>query len=100
MKAANKTILFTKTQDGAKVDLRPVAVFANDEAARPFAVAVMTAYKTSDLVKLKELGMDHIISGDKVAPGLRFTRVTVPYAPEVLTATEDPFAEPPEQPAK
>jgi hypothetical protein len=94
MKASNKTILYTITGVGATSKRTPVAIFADENKCRPFAVAVMEAAKRGDVAEVKALNMGHLVTEEgTIAVGLRFQRVTLPYEPEVTSAADDPFAD-------
>lgn len=94
MKASSKTILFTKVQHGGKTTEMPIAVFPDENACRPLAVAIMTAHKAGEVETLRQLGAGHLVNDEgRVAPNLRFARVTVPYSPDYSAASEDPFAD-------
>lgn len=92
MKPATRTILYTKHREGTRTVQQPVAVFPNSDAARGYAIAGMEAHKAANAARLKELGLTHLVGeNDAIHPGLTFARVTVPYAPDPVSAADDPF---------
>lgn len=94
MRSTSKTVLYTITGVGATSKKTPVAIFANWDKCRPFAVHVMNLHKAGDVEALKALELGHLVTEEgKVAEKLRFTRVTLPYEPELASADVDPFAE-------
>lgn len=95
MKANSKTILYVKHKDGTKLVSAPHSIWADENKCRPYAVAVMTAYKAGDVETLRKLNMVMLINEDNtLKPGLIFARVTVPYEPELPVIDDDPFADP------
>jgi hypothetical protein len=93
VKAASKTILYTITGAGATSKMTPIAIFADENKCRPYAVAVMTTYKRNDVEEIGKLGLKHLVTEDgTLAKGLRFHRVTLPYEPALQDNSEDPFA--------
>jgi hypothetical protein len=93
VKAASKTILYTITGAGATSKMTPIAVFASENACRPYAVAVMTTYKRGDADEIGKLGLKHLLTEEgTLKEGLRFHRVTLPYEPMLADTSEDPFA--------
>lgn len=90
-----KVILFSRIVDGKNVLQWPTAVFNKHEDARTFATLLGMAHKTGDVETAKSMDVHTKVTEDgKLAPGLRFSIVEVPYAPAAKLAESDMFDEP------
>lgn len=93
MKAATKTILFSRVTVGKAVKRHPVAVFSREADAKAFAVLLNTAHKTGNVEMAKQLDAATVLNEDgTLADGLKFDLATVPYAPTLSESGEDLFA--------
>jgi hypothetical protein len=92
MRSTSKTVLYTITGHGAVTKRVPIGVFPTEDRCRPYAVHVMTLARSGDAQGLKDIGLGHLVTDlGEVARDLRFTRVTLPYDPQVATDDVDPF---------
>lgn len=93
MKAATKTILFSRITVGKATHQHPVAVFSREADAKAYAVLINTAHKTGNVEMAKSLDAQTMMADDGTLAGtLRFALVTVPYAPTLAESGEDLFA--------
>ena len=94
MKAANKTILYSRVTIDKRVHNHPIAVFANEADAAAYAMLIMTAHKSGNAEMAKQLDSKTALAEDgTLIPGIKFSRVTVPYAPTLATSGDDLFAD-------
>lgn len=94
MKAATKTILFGKVTQDKVHYVWPIGVFTNDKTAKAFAIVLMGAHKTGDVVTAKALDPDTRLDADgKLVPGFKMSIKIATYEPELPAADVDPFAD-------
>lgn len=90
MKAASKSVLFTRVVIDKHPRLWPVAVFATSSKAQAFYVALKAAWATGDPVKVKALDPSVILLPDETLPAdPKFSIRDLPYEPDVPTAPAD-----------
>lgn len=93
MKAATKTILFSRVPVGKGAVQHPVAVFSREADAKGYAVLINTAHKSGNVEMAKQLdAATHLNEDGTLTAGLKFSLVTVPYAPTLAESGEDLFA--------
>lgn len=94
MKAATKTILFTRVSVDKQTHLWPTAVFADDKSAKAYAVLLKMAHDTGNANLAKELDPETRTAEDgTLIKGVKFSIKIAPYAPVPGEAGVDPFAE-------
>lgn len=82
MKPLSKAILFCRVTHERKTHLYPVAVFANAQAARQYAVFLSLAHQHGDAETAKKLDPRTILDSEgKLAKGAKWAAQTVAYAP-------------------
>jgi hypothetical protein len=92
MKANNKTILSSRVLYDKKVHQHPIAVFSAAQAAKAYATALHSAITAGDLVRAKELDAAIVLDAEgKIVPGVKFSVLDVPYAPEIATTDNTIF---------
>lgn len=93
MKAATKTILFSRVTVGKAVKQHPVAVFGRETDAKAYASLIDIAHKTGNAEMAKQLDERTEFAEDgSPHPGVRFALVTVPYAPTLAASSDELFA--------
>lgn len=94
MKAATKTILFSRVTVDKAVHLWPTAVFANDKDAKAYATLLKMAHSTGNVDLAVSLDPETRLTAEKtLVPGIRFSIKIAPYAPTPGDDGGDPFAE-------
>jgi hypothetical protein len=92
MKAATKTILFSRVTISKAVHQHPVAVFSREPDAKAYAVLLNTAHKSGNVEMAKQLDAKTALAEDgTLIPGIKFALVTVPYAPTLADSGDDLF---------
>lgn len=82
MRATSKVILFGRATHERKVHQWPVAVFAKTDDARAYATFLRLAYRAKDEGAIAALDPGHAkTSDDKIIFEVKWSMVTVPYAP-------------------
>jgi hypothetical protein len=94
MKAATKTILFTRVTVDKQVHLWPTAVFADDKSAKAYAVLLKMAHDTGNAELATKLDPETRKGEDgSLVKGVKFSIKIAPYAPVAGDSGEDPFAD-------
>lgn len=94
MRAASKTILFSRTTVGKAVHNHPVAVFGKDADARAYAVILNTAIKSGNAEFAKSLDPNVMLDTEgALVDHVKFALVSVPYAPTVGGGADELFSE-------
>lgn len=95
--ATKKTILTSTTRHDKKVYSHPVAVFANPTDAKTYATFIRLALRAGDKEAMLKLDPQSVLDADgNLAPDVKWSLLTVPYAPspdfgdEEDAATDDP----------
>jgi hypothetical protein len=100
MRAIQKSVVMIKVTKEKSTRIIPVAVFARPEDAVPFGRAIRDAHAAADEVKLTGLVMGGgVPAAEYIGATIKLSVVTLPYAPEISVAADDPFADD-EPPAK
>lgn len=85
-----KVILFSRVTVDKKVHQWPVAVFNNHPDARTYATLVKMAHAAGNVELAKSLDPKTVVTDDgKLADGLKFSIVEVPYAPQPDFSKDD-----------
>ena len=94
MRALTKVVVFARVNIDRKTVQRPVAVFAGQKQALPFARQVLAAYKAKDADALRTLHLDMAIAeSGEIHAGLRLSVAELPYNPDGTDDSSDPFAD-------
>lgn len=94
MRAATKHILFTRVTVDKAVKQWPTAIFPNADAAKSFGSLLNMAHKTGNVELAVKLDAKTALDKEgKLAPGVKFSLLEVPYAPSLAAGDDDPFAE-------
>lgn len=82
MKAAQKTILFSRVTVAKTVHMWPVGVFANPTSAKTYAAYLKMAHGSSNVDMAKSLDPKTRLAEDgTLIPGLKLSIQTVAYEP-------------------
>lgn len=88
--STEKTILFARALDGKVTHQWPVAVFNQPAQAKSYAGMLRLAYSTGSPEAIKALDPNAKKGADeKHLTGVKYSLVTVPYAPTPAFADED-----------
>jgi hypothetical protein len=94
MKAATKTVLFTRVTVDKQVHLWPTAVFANDKSAKAYTMLLSMAHKTGNTDLAVQLDPETRLTEEKtLVPGVKFSIKIVTYEPTLGESGDDPFAD-------
>lgn len=82
-RSTSKVILFSRVTVDKKVHQWPVAVFNDHPSARTHATLIKMAHASGNAELAKRLDGKTVVTEDgKLADGLKFSIVEVPYAPQ------------------
>lgn len=91
--ATKKTILTSTTRHDKKVYTHPVAVFANPTDAKTYATFIRLALRSNDKDAMIALDAQTVLDADgNIAPDVKWSLVTVPYAPSPDFGDDDDAA--------